>query len=58
MPKETVVLVCPVCGSDDVDYEAGMITGQKYKCRRCRYMGSFALERHVVVGEDGSVQER
>ncbi len=56
--KTTVVLVCPVCGSDDIDYEAGMITGQKYRCRRCKYVGSFALERRVVVGEDGTVEER
>ena len=56
--KATVVLVCPVCGSDEIDYEAGMITGQKYRCQRCRYVGSFALERRVVVGEDGSIEER
>ncbi len=53
-----MVLVCPVCGSDDIDYEAGMITGQKYRCRRCKYVGSFALERRVIVGEDGSIDER
>ncbi len=34
-----------------------MITGQKYKCKRCRYIGSLALERRVVVAEDGSVRE-
>jgi transposase-like protein len=53
-----VVLVCPVCGSDEIDYEAGMITGQKYRCRRCKYVGSFVLERRVEVGEDGTIEER
>ena len=56
--KATVVLVCPVCGSDEIDYEAGMITGQKYRCRRCKYVGSFVLERRVEVGEDGRIEER
>jgi transposase-like protein len=56
-PKETVVLVCPVCGCDEIDYEAGMITGQKYKCKRCRYVGSFALERRVTVTDDDRIEE-
>ncbi len=37
-------LVCPVCGSKDIYYEAGMIEGQKYRCNSCGYVGSFILE--------------
>ncbi len=27
------VLRCPDCGSTDIDYEAGMVTGSKYRCQ-------------------------
>ncbi|MCI4434883.1 MAG: hypothetical protein RXP30_04630 [Thermoplasmata archaeon] len=37
-------LVCPVCGSTNIYYEAGMIEGQKYKCNDCGYVGSFIIE--------------
>ncbi|MGC9138277.1 MAG: hypothetical protein ACP5G5_04640 [Thermoplasmata archaeon] len=37
-------LVCPVCGSTDIYYEAGMIEGQKYRCNNCGYVGSFVME--------------
>jgi len=57
VPKETTVLVCPVCGSDEIDFELGLLTGQ-YKCLRCHYFGAFVLKRDVVVGEDGSVKDR
>lgn len=48
------VLTCPDCGSADVIYEAGMVLGQKYRCLKCGYMGSLALEREVEVSEKGS----
>ncbi|MDP8012172.1 MAG: hypothetical protein ACP5F1_04390 [Thermoplasmata archaeon] len=38
------IQICPVCGSTDIYYEAGMITGEKYKCNNCGYVGSFILE--------------
>jgi transposase-like protein len=38
------VKVCPVCGSPDLYYEAGMVTGQKYHCKRCDYIGSLIFE--------------
>ena len=46
------ILECPTCGSNDIYYEAGMITGQKYKCVRCGYLGSFVIERDVAKTED------
>jgi transposase-like protein len=49
--------MCPDCGGDNLYYEAGMITGQKYTCKRCGYVGTFALERRVVVEEGERVRE-
>ena len=37
-------LICPVCGSDDLYYEAGLITGYKYHCKKCGYIGAFVIE--------------
>ena len=45
------VLLCPQCLSSDLYYEAGMITGQKYHCKRCGYIGSFVLEKEVETDE-------
>ena len=41
------VLQCPQCGSTDIYYEAGLITGQKYHCKKCNYVGSFIIEREI-----------
>lgn len=41
------VLQCPQCGSSDLYYEAGLITGQKYHCKNCGYIGAFVIEREV-----------
>jgi len=41
------VLQCPQCGSTDIYYEAGLITGQKYHCNKCDYVGSFVIERDM-----------
>ena len=38
---------CPSCGSTDLYYEAGMITGQKYHCKRCNYIGPLVFEEDV-----------
>lgn len=38
------IQVCPVCGSTEIYYEAGMISGEKYKCNNCGYVGSFIIE--------------
>ena len=45
-------LECPHCGSMDVFYEAGMITGQKYRCHRCGYLGAFIIERDIEMPPD------
>ena len=45
--KRVKVLQCPKCGSPDLYYEAGLITGQKYHCKKCNYVGSFVIERDI-----------
>lgn len=37
------VLRCPHCGSDEIVYEAGLITGYKYYCKDCMYMGPLII---------------
>ncbi len=43
--SDVKVLQCPQCGSADIYYEAGMITGQKYRCKKCGYIGAFVIEK-------------
>ena len=38
---------CPTCGSTDLYYEAGLITGQKYHCKHCDYIGPLVYEEDV-----------
>ncbi|MEM4729784.1 MAG: hypothetical protein QXH42_08535 [Thermoplasmata archaeon] len=38
------VLRCPQCGSRELYYEAGLITGYKYHCKRCQYMGPLVIQ--------------
>lgn len=35
--------VCPQCGSENIDFEIGFISG-KYKCNDCGYVGSIIYE--------------
>lgn len=51
MKRPRGVLTCPNCGSSDLYYEAGMITGQLYHCKRCDYIGPFVIERDVEQPE-------
>ena len=46
------ILRCPMCGSSDVELAAGMITGARYYCRKCNYLGALILEEDVK--EDGT----
>ncbi len=38
---------CPSCGSTELYYEAGLITGQKYHCKRCDYIGPLVFEKEI-----------
>jgi transcription elongation factor Elf1 len=44
------VLTCPQCGSADLYYEAALITGYKYHCKRCGYIGAFVVEKELEEG--------
>ncbi len=39
----TRVLVCPMCGSTEIELDSGGYTG-KYMCKNCGYVGSFIIE--------------
>lgn len=41
------VLLCPQCGSERIVYDAALITGQRYHCLACNYIGSFVVERDL-----------
>jgi predicted RNA-binding Zn-ribbon protein involved in translation (DUF1610 family) len=49
--KETV-LTCPQCGSADLYYENALITGYKYHCKRCNYIGAFVIEKDIEEGAE------
>ncbi len=46
------VLTCPQCGSADLYYEAALITGYKYHCKNCNYIGAFVVEKVVEEQAD------
>lgn len=41
------VITCPQCGSADLYYEAALITGYKYHCKKCGYIGAFVIEKDL-----------
>jgi transposase-like protein len=45
-PTKTI-LVCPLCGKSGLYYEAGLITGRKYHCKHCHYIGAFVVELDI-----------
>ncbi len=50
MTRKTMrVKTCPQCGGYNMYYEAGMVTGAKYRCQDCNYMGAFVVERDVPI---------
>ncbi len=52
--KPRTVLNCPQCGSADLYYEAALITGYKYHCKKCDYIGAFVIEKDLDEHENGS----
>jgi RNA polymerase subunit RPABC4/transcription elongation factor Spt4 len=51
MKSETMLEVCPICGSTDLYYEAGGYTGKIYHCKNCEYVGAL-----VVEADEGMVE--
>ena len=47
MKKPKKGLECPKCGSQKIFPEAGFITGYKYHCKDCDYMGPFVIEKDM-----------
>jgi predicted RNA-binding Zn-ribbon protein involved in translation (DUF1610 family) len=45
--RPKTVLTCPQCGSADLYYEAALITGYKYHCKKCGYIGPFVIEKDL-----------
>jgi predicted RNA-binding Zn-ribbon protein involved in translation (DUF1610 family) len=45
--RKKTVLTCPECGSADLYYETALITGYKYHCKRCNYIGAFVIEKDI-----------
>ncbi len=45
--RPKTVLTCPECGSADLYYESGLITGYKYHCKKCGYIGAFVIEKEM-----------
>lgn len=48
-PKKVTTFLCPTCGSKELYYEAGLISGYKYHCKDCDYIGSFVIEKDFKV---------
>ena len=42
---------CPQCGSSDIIYENALVTGYKYRCKKCDYIGALILEEDYDVDE-------
>jgi hypothetical protein len=47
--KQLKTLLCPNCGGKELYYEAGLITGYKYHCKDCDYIGAFVIEKDFNV---------
>ncbi len=43
-PRRKSRLLCPHCRSDRVVLDAGLVTGQRYHCLSCDYVGALILE--------------
>ena len=44
------ILFCPDCGSTEIYYEIGGITGT-YHCHKCDYIGPFVIEDEFEEGD-------
>ena len=41
------VLRCPQCGGTNIYYENALITGYKYHCKDCNYVGALIIEEDI-----------
>jgi predicted RNA-binding Zn-ribbon protein involved in translation (DUF1610 family) len=49
--KKVTTFLCPECGSRELYYEAGLISGYKYHCKDCDYIGTFIIEKDFKIDE-------
>ena len=47
--SKVTTFLCPTCGSKELFYEAGLISGYKYHCKDCDYIGTFVIEKDFEV---------
>jgi predicted RNA-binding Zn-ribbon protein involved in translation (DUF1610 family) len=47
--KKITTFLCPDCGGKELYYEAGLISGYKYHCKDCDYIGTFVIEKDFKV---------
>ena len=52
MSQVKTVKICPQCRGTGLYYEAGLVTGYKYHCKDCDYVGVVVLEMDVPLEED------
>jgi predicted RNA-binding Zn-ribbon protein involved in translation (DUF1610 family) len=45
------VLRCPQCGGTNIYYENALITGYKYHCKDCDYVGALIIEEDIKTPE-------
>ncbi|MDD1744103.1 MAG: hypothetical protein LUO85_05705 [Methanomassiliicoccales archaeon] len=50
------ILFCPDCGSTEIYYEIGGITGT-YHCHKCDYIGPLVIEDEFEESELGNEQK-
>ncbi len=48
-PEKVTTFLCPSCGSKELYYESGLISGYKYHCKDCDYIGSFVIEKDFKI---------
>lgn len=46
-PDKIMIQQCPECGSNELYYESGFLTGYVYHCKECDYIGSFIIEKEL-----------
>jgi len=51
------ILTCPQCGGPNLYYEAGLVTGYKYHCKDCDYVGAFVVEKEIPVEYEENTNE-
>ena len=51
-----IPIPCPQCGSAGLYYEAGLVTGYKYHCKDCDYVGAFVIEKDIPAPKNGQGQ--